>query len=79
MELTSDRYFDLYHDTLVNEPPQLVFIDGLYFFEQTLQDIVLNVLNYLPENGVIVLHDLALPRRCQQPLERLLKRLRKIG
>ena len=62
IELTSDRYFDLYHDTLVNEPPQLVFIDGLHTFEQTLQD-VLNVLNYLPENGVIVLHD------CSPPTE----------
>ncbi|OAQ20311.1 class I SAM-dependent methyltransferase [Thermosulfurimonas dismutans] len=55
-EMTSDEFFE-------NPPPEIkargidiVFIDGLHTYEQSLRDVE-NALRYLKPNGIIVLHD----------------------
>jgi len=60
--MTSDVFFINYKNTLISSPPEVIFIDGLHTFEQTLQDCY-NSLNYLAEGGVIILHD------CNPPSE----------
>lgn len=55
-EMTSDDFFMQYKTHLIEKPPQVVFIDGLHTFEQTLKD-VFNTLNYLDKGGVIIFHD----------------------
>lgn len=54
---TSDHFF-LYHAAQVCEKGKfdLVFIDGMHTYEQSLQD-GMNSLKYLKTNGVIVFHD----------------------
>ena len=51
--MTSDDFFINYKNTLISSPPEVIFIDGLHTFEQTLQDCY-NSLNYLAEGGVII-------------------------
>ena len=60
--MTSDEFFKNYKNTLITYPPEVIFIDGLHTFEQTLQDCY-NSLNYLADGGVIILHD------CNPPSE----------
>ena len=60
--MTSDDFFINYKNTLISSPPEVIFIDGLHTFEQTLQDCY-NSLNYLAEGGAIILHD------CNPPSE----------
>jgi len=60
--MTSDDFFINYKNTLISSPPEVIFIDGLHTFEQTLQDCY-NSLNYLAEGGMIILHD------CNPPSE----------
>ena len=60
--MTSDEFFKNYKNTLITYPPEVIFIDGLHTFEQTLQDCY-NSLNYLVDDGVIILHD------CSPPTE----------
>jgi len=55
-EMTSDAFFDNYSDELRENPPQVIFIDGLHTFEQTLKDCY-NSLNYLSPGGAIIMHD----------------------
>lgn len=55
-EMTSDRFFDMHHKFLKNNPINLTFIDGLHTFSQSLKD-TLNSLKYLSDQGIIILHD----------------------
>ena len=61
-EMLSDVFFTENKNLLKKFPPEVIFIDGLHTFEQTLQDCY-NSLNYLAEGGVIILHD------CNPPTE----------
>ena len=61
-EMISDDFFLLHKQKLILNPPEVIFIDGLHTFEQTLQDCY-NSLNYLAKGGVIILHD------CNPPTE----------
>ncbi len=61
-EMTSDDFFTRHKHDLISLPPQVIFIDGLHTFEQTLKDCY-NSLNFLSDGGVIVLHD------CDPPTE----------
>ena len=61
-EMLSDVFFTENKNLLKEFPPEVIFIDGLHTFEQTLQDCY-NSLNYLAEGGVIILHD------CNPPTE----------
>jgi len=54
--VTSDVFFVREKVLLSRQGLDVVFIDGLHTFEQSLKD-VLNSLSYLNPNGVIVLHD----------------------
>ena len=58
--MTSDEFFKNYKNILISYPPEVIFIDGLHRFEQTLQDCY-NSLNYLADGGVIILHDCSPP------------------
>jgi len=60
--MTSDNFFKKEHDFLLKKGIDVVFIDGLHTYEQSLRDI-LNSLKFLNQNGVIVLHD------CNPPFE----------
>jgi len=55
-EMTSDHFFKtqfrMFKDTKIN----VALIDGIHTYEQSLRDVV-NCLNYLDDNGVIVMHD----------------------
>jgi hypothetical protein len=53
---TSDEFFREDFTILQKHPPSLVFIDGLHTYEQTLKDVE-NSLDYLSDDGIIVLHD----------------------
>jgi len=57
--ISSERYFT---NTKNASPPDVVFIDGLHTYQQTLRDVN-NSLNNLNENGVIIIHD------CNPPHE----------
>ena len=57
--LTSDAYFG---HLSVDKKYDIVFIDGLHEYSQTLKDIS-NSLDHLNKNGIIVLHD------CNPPTE----------
>lgn len=52
-ELSSDSYFTSAKNSY---PPDVVFIDGLHTYKQSLKDVN-NSLSSLEENGVIVMHD----------------------
>ena len=60
--MSSNEFFENHNNKLISKPPQVVFIDGLHTFEQTLQDCY-NSLNYLETGGIIILHD------CNPPTE----------
>lgn len=51
-KVTSDEFFEKH----VSQKYDIVFIDGLHLHEQVYRDIV-NSLEYLNDNGVIVVHD----------------------
>lgn len=55
-ELTSDEFFAQAEKLLRDEPIDVIFIDGLHTYEQSLRDVN-NGLRFLSEEGVIVLHD----------------------
>ncbi len=55
-EVTSDTFFENQMDPLLIEKFDVIFIDGLHTYQQSLHD-VLNSLKYLKEDGVIVMHD----------------------
>lgn len=59
-EITSDKYFETMRGS---KKMDVVFIDGLHTYEQSLQD-VLNSLNILNKNGVIVMHDCNPPHKA---------------
>jgi hypothetical protein len=52
-QTTSDEYFS---STRKSSPLDVVFVDGLHTFSQSLKDVE-NSLERLKENGVIVMHD----------------------
>lgn len=51
-KMTSDEFFEKH----VSQKYDIVFVDGLHLREQVYRDIT-NSLNFLNENGVIVVHD----------------------
>ncbi len=55
-KMTSDEFFKNIPDFVKNEGLDIVFIDGLHTYEQSLRDIE-NSLNFLNKDGVIVVHD----------------------
>lgn len=55
-EVESNDFFAENSQLLYRYRPDVVLVDGLHLFEQSLQD-VLNSLAYLNEGGVIVIHD----------------------
>ncbi|NAS29819.1 class I SAM-dependent methyltransferase [Flavobacteriaceae bacterium R38] len=62
-EETSDSFFDNRQSYLKNlKQLDIVFIDGLHTFKASLYD-ALNSLNYVQEDGIIVMHD------CYPPTE----------
>ena len=56
-EITSDDFF-LKHakDVFKQTKPDIIFIDGMHEYQFALRDIE-NTLQYMPDNGVIVVHD----------------------
>jgi len=56
VEMTSDDYFKGNHELLTGRSFDVVFIDGLHTYEQSLKDVH-NSLRYLNEEGVIIMHD----------------------
>ena len=56
LRMTSDEFFKNNENLF-----DLIFLDGLHTYEQTIKDIN-NSLNYLKKNGVIVIHD-CLPKK----------------
>ena len=56
LRMTSDDFFE--HNELFFD---LIFLDGLHTYEQTIKDID-NSLNYLKKNGLIIIHD-CLPKK----------------
>ena len=54
--MTSDDFFATESELLANHGLDLVLVDGLHTYEQSLKD-VLNSLKYLNDGGVIVIHD----------------------
>lgn len=64
-ECTSDTYFSLYNNIYFD----VVFIDGLHTYEQSLRDVN-NSLSFLNKNGVIIIHDCSPPNWASaQPAE----------
>ena len=55
-ETTSDDFFKDNHKSLKGHGLDVVFIDGLHTYEQSLRDVQ-NALNYLKDDGVIIMHD----------------------
>jgi len=55
-EMTSNKFFRKKRKILKNDCLDVVFIDGLHNYRQSLKDVK-NSLNYLNEGGVIVMHD----------------------
>jgi len=51
-KMTSDEFFEKH----VSQKYDIIFIDGLHLHEQVYKDIT-NSLNFLNENGIIVVHD----------------------
>ena len=61
-ELESDEFFNKKSKFIKSFSPEVVFIDGLHTFEQSLKDVI-NTLNIIDKNGYIILHD------CNPPSE----------
>ena len=55
-EMNSDDFFEIKPKILSKKGLDIVFIDGLHTYEQSLKD-VLNSLKYLNKKGTIVIHD----------------------
>lgn len=55
-ETTSDDFFKGSHKSLKSHGLDVVFIDGLHTYEQSLRDVQ-NALKYLKDDGVIIMHD----------------------
>ncbi len=55
-EMTSDDFFHKQQAFLLRNRLDVVFIDGLHTYEQSLQDVQ-HALNYLKDDGVIIMHD----------------------
>ena len=55
-EMTSDDFFETKSEILTKYGLDIVFVDGLHRYEQSLKD-VLNALKFLNDSGVIVMHD----------------------
>lgn len=55
VETTSDEFFEK-HSHLIQGKIDVAFIDGLHTYEQALKDVE-NVLKFLADDGVIVMHD----------------------
>lgn len=60
--MTSDAFFNNIPKIIIQKGIDVVLIDGLHTYEQSLKD-VLNTLNYLTNNEIIVMHD------CNPPHE----------
>lgn len=60
--MSSDDFFKLKLGLLIQNALDVVFIDGLHTYEQSLKDVN-NSLKYLKEAGVIIMHD------CNPPFE----------
>ena len=56
LQLTSDQYFSEKTQFLMKNGLDVVFVDGLHTYDQSLLDVQ-NALKYLNPKGVIVLHD----------------------
>lgn len=64
IRMEEERYFEVTSDAFFTNAPavfrkdkiDVALVDGLHTYQQSLRD-VLNCLNYLSENGVIVMHD----------------------
>jgi len=59
-ELTSDDFFSL---TTFMEPFDLIFLDGLHTYQQSLNDVI-NSLERLNQQGIIVMHDCNPPNQA---------------
>jgi hypothetical protein len=55
-DMTSDDFFKGNHKSLNSHGLDVVFIDGLHTYEQSLMDVQ-NALKYLKDDGVIIMHD----------------------
>ena len=55
-EMTSNDFFIKYTPYLQNKSPNVIFIDGLHTFTQSLTDVI-NSLNIINHDGYIVMHD----------------------
>lgn len=55
-QMNSNDFFHNQHTFLLRNRPDVAFIDGLHTYDQSLQDIQ-NVLRYLKDDGVIIVHD----------------------
>ena len=55
-ETTSDDFFKDNYKSLKSHALDVVFIDGLHTYEQSLKDVQ-NALKYLKDDGVIIMHD----------------------
>jgi len=55
-EMTSDHFFETRRGLLTKHGIDVAFIDGLHTYEQSLRD-VLHCLDFLDEQGFIVMHD----------------------
>ena len=55
-EMTSDHFFETRSGLLIKHGIDVAFIDGLHTYEQSLRD-VLHCLDFLDEQGFIVMHD----------------------
>lgn len=67
-QMTSDEFFENVAPDF-EKPFDIVFIDGLHEAEQVDKDIY-NALNYLSENGTIILHDCNPQSECAQIVPR---------
>jgi SAM-dependent methyltransferase len=56
LSMTSDEFFEAYRDLLARIGLDVVFVDGLHTYHQSLRDIQ-NSLRYLRPDGVIVVDD----------------------
>ena len=55
-KMTSGSFFEKYAKALKKNQPDVVFLDGLHTYEQTLEDAI-NALKFLKDDGVIIMHD----------------------
>ncbi len=69
-QMTSDEFFERFAEkVLPNEGVDIVFIDGLHTFEQSLKDVQ-NSLRFLSSNGFVIMHD-CLPKNYPSSLPSL--------